>query len=48
MLIMVMLMLRVVVINDHGYIDQDHDGNDDVDQDALDFVLVFASSPHIF
>ena len=48
MLVMVIMMIRVVVIMDHGYIDHDHDGNDDVQQDSFDFVLVFAGSPHIF
>ena len=48
MLVMVIMMIRVVVIMDHGYIDHDHGGKNDVDQDSFDFVLVFASSPHIF
>ena len=48
MLFMLIMMIVVVVIMDHGYIDYDHGGNDDVDQDSFDFVLVFDSSPHIF
>ena len=48
MLFMLIMMIVVVVIMDHGYIDHDHGGNDDVDQDSFDFVLVFDSSPHIF
>ena len=48
MLVMVIMMIRVVVIMDHGYIDHDHGGKNDVDQDSFDFVLVFNSSPHIF
>ena len=48
MLFMLIMMTLVVVIMDHGYIDHDHGGNDDVDQDSFDFVLVFDSSPHIF
>ena len=48
MLFMLIMMIVVVVIMDHGYIDHDHGGNDDVDQDSFDFVLVFDSSPYIF
>ena len=48
MMVLVIMMIVVVVIMDHGYIDHDHDGIDDVDQDSFDFVLVFNSSPHIF
>ena len=47
-MIMLVMLIVVVVIMDHGSIDHDHGGNDDVDQDFLDFVLVFNSSSHIF
>ena len=48
MMVLVIMMIVVVVIMDHGYIDHDHGGKNDVDQDSFDFVLVFNSSPHIF
>ena len=48
MLVMLIMMTVAMVIMDHGSIDHDHGGNDDVDQDSFDFVLVFNSSPHIF
>ena len=48
MLVMLIMTILVVAIMDHGYIDHDHGGKNDVDQDSFDFVLVFNSSPHIF